>query len=208
MPIVRATVSFGCETGLLEDRATNTFHFDLTSTGTELLENVRDLLQDFYTVPADAVSITGYMSQDLSDGTAQLQIYNLDDPLPRVPIFVDDWTFTPSSGDALPSEVALCISFQAVPVAGQAQARRRGRVFIPWITDAQNTAGRPSTNLLTQYTAQAAELLAASDASVGTDWVVWSPTADAAVGVANGWIDNSWDTQRRRGWNPTSRTTF
>jgi hypothetical protein len=49
---------------------------------------------------------------------------------------------------------------------------------------------------------------AAAIASASWDWVVYSPTDDAYHEVANGWVDNAWDTQRRRGYKPTSRTTF
>jgi hypothetical protein len=39
-------------------------------------------------------------------------------------------------------------------------------------------------------------------------WVIYSPTDDTARQVAAGWIDNEWDTQRRRQSKPVSRSTI
>jgi hypothetical protein len=37
-------------------------------------------------------------------------------------------------------------------------------------------------------------------------WVVYSPKLDAFAEVDNLWVDNAFDTQRRRGERPTART--
>jgi hypothetical protein len=108
----------------------------------------------------------------------------------------------------MPAEVAIVVSFEALPVSGEPQARRRGRVYIPWLPDTANTEGRPTQTFIDDLGAAFVAFGAAADASISVDWVIWSPTDNAAVGTARGWIDNAWDTQRRRGFAATSRTNW
>jgi hypothetical protein len=56
---------------------------------------------------------------------------------------------------------------------------------------------------------QAINIKAAVNALAGNnDWCVWSVADQIAVPVANGWIDNAFDVQRRRGVDYTSRTLW
>lgn len=208
MSIIRATAVFNATSALPEDVITNTFHFDAGLTNEPQLTNMLDLLEDFYTVPVDTTAITGYMGADAVNGTLTIYLYNLDHTPPRAPIAFRVVTFSPVASAVLPTEVALVVSFQAAPQSGVPQARRRGRIYLGGLVASTNASGRPQAAFRAQVLAQANELLAASDASINVDWVVWSPTTSTAVGVANGWIDDAWDTQRRRGVSPTTRTTF
>lgn len=47
-----------------------------------------------------------------------------------------------------------------------------------------------------------------ADASLIWQWRIWSPTNNNSVLIDNGWVDNAWDTQRRRGVEATARTIF
>jgi hypothetical protein len=122
----------------------------------------------------------------------------------------------------LPNEVALCLSYQAVAISGESQARRRGRIFFGPLCNTANTLSatgecRPSAALVTALCG-AATLLATPAATAAGDlvhWAVYSPTTDltetiddAFQDVDNGWVDNSFDTQRRRGRDATARTTW
>jgi len=51
-------------------------------------------------------------------------------------------------------------------------------------------------------------LLAPTETAGGWDWVVYSPTNGNTVNVDNGWVDNAFDTQRRRGLAVTARTNW
>jgi hypothetical protein len=51
----------------------------------------------------------------------------------------------------------------------------------------------------------ASNLLAASNPAT---LAVWSPSNGDAVPVTDGWVDNAWDTQRRRGIDRTARSTW
>jgi hypothetical protein len=101
------------------------------------------------------------------------------------------------------------LSFQGTPLSGTPQSRRRGRIYFgPFRTSGLNTQGRPAAGLITSLVNAGDALLAASDAAANWQWVIWSPTTGLEVGVANGWVDDEFDTQRRRGRVPTARTTF
>lgn len=144
-----------------------------------------------------------------SVGGLELTTYNRANPKPRVPIVTNLYTLSPGGTAPLPTEVSLCLSFQAAKASGLAQARRRGRVYLPFMDEAQNhTDGRPLTAMVSGIATQAAALLAASDANVNWGWEVWSTVNSAPATITDGWVDNEWDVQRRRGRVATARTTF
>jgi hypothetical protein len=51
-------------------------------------------------------------------------------------------------------------------------------------------------------------LLDASQAATAWKWAVYSTVNATGVEVTNGWVENAWDTQRRRGRIATVRTVF
>lgn len=207
------TVIFQNANLLPEDATVNTWHFE--NTGALPItdyDNVRDMLEDFYseTAPGATGAITDLYSDEAFSGDVTVRAYDLDDPQPRVPVYEDGWTFTPSTAITMPAEVALVMSFQAAPSSGVSQASRRNRIYLGPFNQS-TTAGtglRPASVYRTRIALAATELLAASDASVRWKWRVWSPTLNAGAPVSNGWIDDAWDTQRRRGLAPTTRTLF
>lgn len=207
MAVYRFQVTFPTDTALPADYVTNTWHF--SSVG-ELpiitdFDNVRDMLDDFYSeVPTGkSNSIMSLMSNTLNT-PALVKAYALEDPEPRAPVY--ESTFTGSYGSSsLPAEVALCLSFQATRASGQPQSRRRNRVYLGPFADQGTNQERPSAAMCETITAAARDLLQAADASVNWTWVIWSPTEGEDYEVNNGWVDNSWDTQRRRGVSPSTR---
>lgn len=138
------------------------------------------------------------------------KIFNRADPIPRQPVAEGTWDLTTTpSASALPQEVALCLSFQGDPESGVSQARKRGRVYIGPL--GQNTiasTGRPSSTFVTTLATAGDTLLTSSVASGTWDWTVHSATTGDNSVVTNGWVDDEYDTQRRRGRIATSRTVF
>ena len=216
MAILRAQVTFQHDSGLPEDVTMNTFHF-LTSSGDQvpIAQAIRDEIHDFYKVanPGTTTVLSSLFSSDLS-GLWGVKFYDLSDPTPRQPIYEFDFSsFVPGSS-ALPEEVALCLSFQGAAVSGANQARRRGRLYIgPFFNTATVITSSGDPNVASNGLAQTMQscgafLLAASEAAADWSWAVYSPTNGSAVAVDNGWVDNAWDTQRRRGKAPSSRIVF
>lgn len=216
MGYARVQVGLRNDSLLPADIAMNTWHFVTPGDPGDVTTEVATLLEAFY----DAIGT--YLSNGLN-GTADVKLFDLEDPSPRPPVGETTFTFSPSAGQTLPHEVALAMSFQGPVVAGTAQARRRGRLFLgPFDADAQTTAvgdSRPSGTMINAIVA-AAETLMTDTTTPGLIWSVFSPTtagpppwssselANAFVTVTNGWIDNAWDTVRSRGTAATSRTVW
>lgn len=140
----------------------------------------------------------------------EIESYDLDDPTPRYPVLTTTHSLSPDNTGALPPEVSICLSFQAAQISGTPQARRRNRVYIPFLKSSTNGSdGRPTTTLTNALDTAATTLLAASGTGISDwAWVVYSPTDGTGDFIDNGWIDNEWDTQRRRGREATTRTLF
>lgn len=136
-----------------------------------------------------------------------IKIYDMADPEPRVPIWEETYDFiNPPSGNPLPAEVALVMSYRAAYVSGVPQARRRGRIYFgPLDTACLHTDGRPTVTCIDKLQNFGNALLAASTASTQWDWVVHSKVAGSSHNVVGGWVDNAFDTQRRRGVAVTTR---
>lgn len=207
-------VSLPHRTGLPRDVTVNTFAFVQDDVAD--CPEVFDRLEEFYNDDAPTDAICRFLSPaiDRNPNIARIEAYRLSDSPPRVPVATRLWQLgVQKSGDPLPAEVALCASFQAPAVSGFPQARRRGRIFLGPFVDAANddvvSVGRsvPSSDLI-ETVANASERLAAYWTVGGPNWAVWSRRDDTMYEVTNGWVDNDWDTQRRREPSPTGRISW
>lgn len=208
MAIFLFTATLGSNTNLPEDAMVNTFHFEGSGSDPE---NVVDMIQDFYIVvpSGQSTSIATFMTSAALNGDLTVRGYDLSDTPPRAPVIEQERDLTGlGSGDALPTEVALVMSYHAQYASGVQPARRRGRIYLGGFAASINQGGRPGGGLRQAVQRAGRDLIQASNASVSWDWVQYSPTNGTANLVVGGWIDNAWDTQRRRGIAPTSRDTF
>lgn len=209
MAIFLFTANFPGLSGLPEDVIVNTFHFE---GGGADPGNVVDMIDDFYiTVPTagGTSTIASYMSNDSVDDTYTIRGYDLSDPIPRIPVIEESRSLVGlGTTEGLPRELAICASYQATRLSGVNQARRRGRLYIGGLGDAANIDGMVQTAYTTTISRKMSDLRDAAIASVSWSWVVYSPTSSSAAVVDNGWVDNAWDVQRRRGVRPTVRTPW
>lgn len=185
-----------------ENYATNTWHFE-AETGQDIT-NAQSAIQTFY------ASISDRFGNIVRQNNHPWKIYDDTDPEPRAPVSSGSWNLAsaPSLG-SLPPEVSLVLSFQGEQESGVPQARKRGRVFIPFLfSNANGSDGRPIAATITDVRDAANALLTASNNAAGWTWLVFSRVAPGYTAVTNGWVDNEWDTQRRRGRKATSRTVY
>nr|CRY96767.1 hypothetical protein [uncultured prokaryote] len=209
MPVFAFDVIFQHDNGLPEDRYVNGWHFSGAGPFSPTdYDNVRDMLADFYT---DAGTHTNALSLYFTDeisSPAVVKAYDLSDTPPRAPVYESTFTFSPPSNSPLPFECAIVASFEAEKVSGLPQSRRRNRVYLGPLSDnTVATTGLINGGTTTAIVGALQDLWDAADTSVSWDWVVYSPTLDSSYPVHNGWCDNAFDTQRRRGIGATSRTS-
>lgn len=218
----RAQVSIPLDSGVPEDAIVNTWHFDDDDDPVAAPGDTRDwimqALRNFYQ------TIDATLFPRTIGANATVKLYDIAAPMPRQPLFTETLALTPADQDALPSEVALCLSFAAAMESGVPPARRRGRVFIgplaTTVAEQVNSQSRPSTAAMTVLR-DAADALQNGVVHPGAGnpyrlrWSIYSPKTDetATVGeafndVLSGWVDDAFDTQRRRGPGATSRLVF
>jgi len=203
MPDMRAQVILKTADAVPENYITNSWAFQ----GTDVLTNTTGIttaLKDFYD------DFGSYISPSITQNGHMVKYYELPGSVPNYPFEEDSWNLAAApSGTALPSELAVCLSFQGDRQAGFPQARRRGRVYLGPFDTGATSGDRPASALLTALGTAAATFAANIDALTGQNlWAVWSPSDQVTVPITDGWIDNAWDIQRRRGVVYTSRTTF
>lgn len=204
MPTIRTVVTYPYTTGVPADVAQNNIYFDVpdpygTDEVTEIVNRVK----------AHIAAFDQCLSQLLNRAanTVRIELYNLEDPIPRVPIWEANTTLAAvtSGRVAAPPECAVCISYRGVYLSGVNNARRRGRMYIGPVTTVGTDANRPDGTLITALIAGGEALWT----PIGAGDVVWvqrSETTGATTPVVAGWVDNAWDTQRRRGYAANTRT--
>lgn len=219
MPVyLRAQVNIPQASNLAADAAQNTLYFRDPGDDVEVAaDSAHDLITAFYTT----------FDQSIYSGATTLpavtvKYYDLTDPEPRVPVFEAGFTITTGTGAGYPSEVAICLSFQGERESGVNQARRRGRIYLgPLDADVGTTS---TGRVVVAPAAVTAITGAASTMATGLGqtavWCVFSPTTAgpqpwsagvldvAFTPVTNGWVDNAFDTQRRRGTDSLVRTVW
>jgi len=198
--------------GIPHDQSINTFYTD-NSGGS----GVADALKAFYAAQV------GLFAKSVSVGANNLKI----DVYSKTLGTEADWgppdtTYTYSvtgigASTSSPQETCLCLSFYAdmtgIPEFGPSsrpRASRRGRVFLgPLSQGAQNTDSitgvcRPQAGSISTLATAGGALKTA----LAGKWCVYSQKNHAMYPVIGGWVDDEFDTQRRRQRMPTSRSTF
>jgi hypothetical protein len=200
-------------TGLPEDVFVNTWAFR-TASGTRAtdgeLNEAAVKIADFFgaNVTLTNASVNDQMSGEIDPTACELKVYRMDDPPPREPeVYPLPWS-PQANGTVLPAEVALCMSFYS----GRNIVGRRGRVYLgPWqdqvLTPAEEPA-RPQNTVLQTIMAAGERLMTPEGTTV---WCVLAGSGSGTAAlhpVTGGWVDDAFDTQRRRGAAPTTRLQF
>lgn len=198
MATYRAMSTLHTTSNIPDDFVVNTWHIS-TLDDTPNFTNLTAAWQTFMETNR------GWFPATVATTGHSLKWYDLSDPEPRAPVADIEWHFAQAcTGETLPAEVAVCISFQGLRVSGEEQRRRRGRIFLGPISDARNEDGRPQASLLDDLVTNFVDFIGDLNAE-SCLFGVYSRADSAFVEVANVWVDNAFDTQRRRGVAVTSR---
>jgi hypothetical protein len=224
MPTAHATVTLPHRSGLARDNVINSFTFDSVDPLTaDIFDEIRDALEEFYNATSAEVlvQVGRYINSSISRSSAPIvRIYDVSGHMSGAPAGspVGTRAFAaalPSSASeiGLPNEAAVCLTMAAdfgsdveFGPGTRPRARDRARVYIgPLnVTAAQTTLGitRPDVDMRNNL-AQSGIRLARRFATVNL--VVWSRAAASTKTVTHVWVDDAFDSQRRRGERPTSR---
>jgi hypothetical protein len=215
--ILRAQHQFQGDSGLPKDQFVNTFYFSTSGAATETdYDNIQTLLGDFWTDdPAGAdLPLLDHMSGIADGAGASLKIYDMGDAEPRSPVRVHPFYYGSTGGAGLsnlPAEVAVCLSYSADPVSGIPVGSLRGRVYIgPLNTNCMTASSSvyPSqvkATFVTTLKDCGARLAFQASTLYDLTWGLWSAKLHSFHKITLCWVDNEFDTQRRRGGRATAR---
>lgn len=137
-----------------------------------------------------------------------VKFYDITNPAPNYPVYETTFNLTSSAtAIQMPMEVSLCLSYMNTTETSVARARRRGRVYISGWSEAMNDAGRPVEANLSTIIGYYVTYAGAVNAITGLTAGIWSRASDVIYAIDRAWVDNEWDTQRRRGGKATERYT-
>lgn len=214
---IRAQAVFQGATNLPEDRFINTFHFEWfgsTADYDEAKVIAGGSVESFYLLSNDnGRSLRQLMSPFIVGLT--INVYDLSVPEGEREPWVQESVWTDSTVTAnMPEECAVCLTLVGVPPI---TPRRRGRLFFgPLVSDSDvivygNDDTPTRVNISTSQSVGVTLSQAAETLRTTTDqtWCIRSVTpSENFVPIAGGWIDNAFDTQRRRGPDPSARLVW
>ena len=223
MAVWQVRVSLPYTTGLPRDVSVNTWN--LVGAPAEADSATFDLWRDrfaaFFNDAVSGTSISQYIAPIVSRtaNACRVDFFRILDLSAGTMLPIAERTFTLGAAadtNSMPLEVAICTSLQSgerIAPSGRPLARRQGRLFLgPWGALAVNASGgsmpKPLPALLTRIASATKTLVDAGDIESDGHIAVWSRADGMASEVTKGWVDNAWDTQRRREVDATARTTW
>lgn len=206
----RAHVVFHGPSGLPEDIYVNSgwcFRDDsVVPDISNTADTIRDVVAAFYNKIIGGVQMGQWMPSYIAD-LVDVFVYDLGETPPRTRISRSFTLAGQSTDRSLPEECCACISY----VAGENQKRNRGRMYIgPLVVNAVESASGSVRGVL--LPALIARLKAGMEDVFNTTedvtWHLLSKADGAAKMITGGWVDNAFDTQRRRGVAATTRSNW
>jgi hypothetical protein len=205
------------QNGLPADACTNTWHFESSAVDPIADASVAvGYLETFYSTIDFALS-------SVLVNACDYKVYDLTHSVPRSPIYAVTASISAATGTPLPNELAIVMSYHAAGVSGLPAGRRRGRIYLGpldgVVLDESSYDGTIQDATIATITGAGAALIASS--LTGTSkWCTFSPTLAgtppwssgdliaSSFLVENGFVDNAFDIQRRRGTLATSRVNL
>lgn len=208
---IRAQVVLPGKSALPEDRFITTWAFQSAGqTATEADEtDVANQLIEFFNIPASPSTrtVAGLISAAVNRDGCEVRTYRMADAPPR-PVTITPFTLgPPEQQTTLPEEVAVTLSFFSL----RNVPRQRGRVFIGPLHGgviSNDAESRSVVDTADRNAIRNAAIRLATTAPLEADWCVLSKVNGVLYPITNGWVDNAFDTQRRRGQKATVRDVW
>lgn len=212
MTLARAQVTGHYFSGLPGDVFTNTLYFytGIDPVGPAESLAISDRLAAAYG------RIDNYISPVVNPRLLDVMVYDMSEPEPRLPVApLQQILLGPTGSDSgMPNEVAACLSYHGAYISGRPRARLRGRIYLGPLSTSACSMGaaaafpRLNTNFINDMKLMAEDLSDPTNGAAAGVWVQYSPTDDVFSPIVECFIDNEFDTQRRRGNEATTRLTF
>lgn len=181
-------------TGLPEDRYVNTLAFQ----GDDFDSGKADELWDKFN------TFTTQHGGGLAAGPHWIKAYHMG-AQPQGPYFSKSYDRGVGLSGQGPAEVALCLSYASVDDPEQSLPRRRGRIYLGPFQGTETNKERPSPTLL-EHALDLGEGIAQVGLASNLTWAIHSRTDGVLAKIESIWVDDAWDTQRRRGLSPLAKT--
>lgn len=212
-------------TGLPRDVSVNTFAFAFAADDVDIPAAFEDALVSFYNddTPIDEGAICNAISRVVDRTTNVCKINWFSRPTwapsaTATPIHQTSWTLGPASlamNLDLPLEVAVCSSYRNETEVTEPVGRRRGRIYIGPLGDnvldnsgVFPTVAESTVDVIAEATARLAGERVTSGGDFVSGWGIWSRANSSFFGIESGWVDNEFDTQRRRQVDADDRTNW
>lgn len=212
MPRIHAVVTMPYPTGLPRDVAQTTWSFITLDTTEETLDDVYDGLVEWWNDPLSPRTTApgSWISTAVVRAECRVELYDVTTLPAGPPIYERTFTLrAPFSGspNSLPLEVALVNSIRG---AGTGPLRnRRGRQYIGplnvGVISGASPMPRPDPGIITDMV-NSSQRLASKDGTYA--WFIWSRKQGEFHRVVGGFVNNEFDTQRRRGADETDRLNW
>lgn len=206
----RAQVILHGKTGLPEDQFVNTFTFrndSLGNDGDDVGGLINTRLATFFNdaVAQTGLTVAGFLTSQLINPDATLKVYDLGAAKPRE-AYESQLPLAIAAGNPLPPEVACCLSF----FHDRNLPRQRGRIYLGPLAastlEMRGSSLRFTEPVLLTLTHAMRRMSQASGPAVR--WSTRSTTYGNVGLVTAGFVDDSPDTQRRRGVKASGRYTW
>ena len=186
--VYRAQIAVGSDTAFPRDRVCITPHFNDSADGNAqtLATDLADKMNTFFTSTREIV----------------VKVYDAQKGKPNPPMATATRAAGLTPAAAVNREVSICLSYYATTNA----PRHRGRIYIPAFWVSTGSLGvRPTGAQMTAIEQFVSMFATSGPASV--IWCVYSRKDQVARNVTNWWVDDEWDSQRRRGLRSSTRNT-
>jgi hypothetical protein len=224
---VHTVLTWNTISGVPQDAVQFTFNWQkATDFLTADYTAVETRIKNFFTVlnAGQTNALAYYLSPTLSRSANQVTLrhYNLDGHESGtahgspVRTTVDAYNVAAAASVQPPSEVAVCLSYATAYTldpefapGARPRARDRGRLFFGPVSSAALTQDGTTKRVFVSATMRTDMVAAAKVLQSATDplWSVWSRRNAVLFSVTNVWVDDAFDTQRRRGEKALIKTS-
>lgn len=192
MPIYKAVITTWCDTTDPTDGMQITPHFNDTGVGSDPQGLADDLLTRW----------TGFLGTAFKVTQRRVQLYNATSPPPNYPVAISEANMGAAVASNVNRDVAVCLSFYS----DFNRPRRRGRLYIPCVLMGLSPTGGLVSGSILDKMITLPDVFAGLG-GVDVSWGIYSKADSAFRKATHWWVDDSYDTQRRRGRRASTRRT-